>query len=517
MRKIIIHPFLFAIFPILFLYAHNIDLTPVGEIFIPILISILFASSMVLIAYLFTRDIKKSAIISSLGIFLFFTYGHIYQSLQGLKLYDLTIVRHRYLLSLWAILFITGIYFIVRIKSQLKTITRFLNITSIILIVIAISNISIYMFKSHTQVLGNLADIPENLKKRGPHEPETLPNIYYIILDGYARQDVLKDIYDYDNSDFIKFLEEKGFYVAKRSNSNYCQTLLSLSSSLNLNFIQNLTIEKSSLKDRSILLQLIKHNVLFEFLKQHKYKIVAFSSGYYGTEIKSADIYKNPIKLSEFHIAIINTTPILAIKHILIPNHYDLHRKKILYTFKEIPGIKTNERPVFVFAHMLVPHPPFVFEKNGDKAEPKTHFMYLDGSHLLRFIKKEQYIEGYRNQLIFINKKTKEMIENLLNRNPKPIIILQSDHGPGSHLDWENPENTYFGERMAILNAYYLPDGGDELLYDSISPVNTFRVVLNHYFGTDLELLEDRSYFSCWSTPYDFIDVTDEINNSHAN
>ena len=42
-----------------------------------------------------------------------------------------------------------------------------------------------------------------------------------------------------------------------------------------------------------------------------------------------------------------------------------------------------------------------------------------------------------------------------------------------------------------VLNAVYLPNNGEALLYDSISPANTFRVIFNHYFDTNFDLLED--------------------------
>ncbi|MGQ9684246.1 MAG: hypothetical protein ACUVX9_17080 [Anaerolineae bacterium] len=62
---------------------------------------------------------------------------------------------------------------------------------------------------------------------------------------------------------------------------------------------------------------------------------------------------------------------------------------------------------------------------------------------------------------------------------------------------------------MSILNAYHLPGGVDAALYDTISPVNSFRLILSSYFAADYALLEDRSYFSLWDRPYDFIEVPD--------
>jgi len=77
-------------------------------------------------------------------------------------------------------------------------------------------------------------------------------------------------------------------------------------------------------------------------------------------------------------------------------------------------------------------------------------------------------------------------------RNPPPSCGL-----------WDKPSELFIRERISILNAYYLPDGGEKHLYKSITPVNTFRLVLNHYFGSDYEMLKDVSYWLYFPDGYE--------------
>lgn len=137
-----------------------------------------------------------------------------------------------------------------------------------------------------------------------------------------------------------------------------------------------------------------------------------------------------------------------------------------------------------------------------------------EGSHLIGQggFTREDYIKYYRGQATFVSKKVKSVIENILkNSEQPPIIILSSDHGPGSMLDWESLENTNLKERFAILNAYYFPDKDYGILYESITPVNTFRIIFNKYFGASLELLPDANFFSTYSRPYKFFNVTNTV------
>lgn len=106
----------------------------------------------------------------------------------------------------------------------------------------------------------------------------------------------------------------------------------------------------------------------------------------------------------------------------------------------------------------------------------------------------------------------KATISDILTKSKSsPIIIIQGDHGSGVEGDWESIENSNLDERLSILNAYFFPNGNYDSLYPSITPVNSFRVVLNQFFDTDFDLLVDESYYGKDWVTNDFINVTDQL------
>jgi len=137
-------------------------------------------------------------------------------------------------------------------------------------------------------------------------------------------------------------------------------------------------------------------------------------------------------------------------------------------------------------------------------------FTLLDADYYIKDHSQKGYIAGYRRQIQYINNLILEMVDAILAQSEtQPIIIIQGDHGPGAYLHWGSLERTLPAERFGILNAYYFPDQDYAALYPSISPVNSFRVLLNQFFGGDYALIPDRHYYSRWSFPFDFSEVKD--------
>lgn len=521
--EVLVHPFLFAIFPILFLYERNIAFFPLKTIYGPILKVVLFTSVLLILFYFVFKSYRESGVYVSLFLISFFLYHHFLNLALKVSFLERGILflgdkRELFLYPGWLFVFIVVSTLLMRKKKMSQIVGSFTKV-AVILTVIGIFNISLYFFKGGGALSKEIV-LGEMEHKDSFQTVSHTPDIYYIILDGYARDDILSDIYGFEGNDFTDFLNEKGFFVAEDASSNYNQTFLSLSSSLNFDYIENVAdILGNQSNDRTPIYETIYNSKVFSYFKKAGYSIVVVSSGYPGVQIESADLFiTGGSNIEEFENALLNMTPVPGLMSIFkipaIGSFEDQYRERLNNIYDRLGKLPDWEGPKFVFAHIMSPHPPFLFDDKGDPTTHKKALEFTDGSHLIGRdgISKEDYISFFGNQTKYVNHKMKSVVDLILtNSSNPPIIIIQGDHGPGSGLDWESLENTNLKERFYILNAYFFPGEGKNTLYPFITPVNSFRLILNNYFNTDYEILEDKSYFSTWSRPYFLIDVTDDL------
>ena len=506
----LIHPLLFGIFPVLFLYAFNIDQVRLSEIVIPLGLILFTALVLLLITAVMLHDNQKGAFSVSILLILFFSYGHFLEILKGNGTALFIKYGEGLLFAIWLFILLASIYLIARTDKKLDVLTNVLNVIALSLILISLFRIALYEFEKRGTDASEVEIFTgKETKTAGSIQSRTLPDIYYIILDGYACSSTLEELYNYKNDEFIDYLEIKGFFIASGSRSNYSMTSFSLASSLNMEYINYLADEMDSKsRDVRVPYQMIKKNRVMQFLRLKGYRFIHFRSGWGATKSNEyADQDIDCGKIDEFRLILIKTTVLVLFTK--APGFLDLLRKRILKTFDEIPEIAKIEEPTFTFAHLTTPHPPYLFDRNGLRVPDSELRFKGDAERNRRY---------YLNQLIFVNKRVTAMVDAILSdSNIPPIIVLQADHGTASLFyrpdreRWGSPTEDMLRERFCILNAYLLPGRADEHLYKSISPVNTFRLIFNLYFNAGYELLNDRSYYSSYHHPYQFSDVTEEV------
>lgn len=507
-KTFIIHPFLWAAFPILFLFSQNVNLVAFSEILMPISLVLLVTILLFLFLKQVLKDSQKAGVIVSLFLLMCFSFGHVLHTYQGWPVVSL--ISGRGLFLLWWGWFIFGAYYFRKTQRNLNNLTLILNVVSFSLVMISLANIGTHKIRAWFS-WQNVPPRPEMISL-DLTQPDAFPDIYYIILDTYPRATTLKEIYGFDNQEFIDWLESKGFYIASESSSNYHKTNHSLASSLNMKYINFLSEDYGEdFTDLKPIYELLQDYQVWRILKSKGYQFIHFGSFWNATSRnRYADSNFNLYPIPEFSMMVYKTTIFYPIGvRLRFLDERLIHWQRVQYKFGKLAETRKMKGPKFVFAHMLVPHGPFVFKENGE---------FLTEEEL----SKKDTNEAYLDQLTFTNKKIKELFDKLLaNEESATIIVLQSDEGTyptryaiagDDEFDWRQATPPELKEKMGILNAYFLPGVEGEALYPLISPVNSFRVIFNLYFGANLELLPDEHYvYQDVKHPYKFIDVTEEI------
>jgi len=475
LRSPLLAPFLFAVQPVAFLYSRNYGQVAFTAVLKP-LVAILLATSLVLaLCCVFLKSTLRASLVVSVLLLTFFSYG---RAVDALLLLLRTQARVGLAFCpLWLASGALAVVLIVRTKRSLNKVAQFLLIAAITLSLAPVLRIASQHFGPAAATSGAwdryLAKWCGSNALARPDKP--LPDIYYIILDGYSRSDVLSKTYHYDNRWFLERLERLGFYVATASESNYRCTLLSIPSSLNFGYLDALASEAAAgAPSKSLGIHMLAKPRSVRLLRDVGYRVVFVPSGYAGTDLAQADVvWKNPAAVSgEFTVVLLRTT----ILRFMLPTVRGMSARQSMVSKIDYLGrVHELSGPKFVFAHILASHHPFYFKADGSAPD-----RLLRASETVALPRRE-FGELYSGALEYLNKHVLVVVESILAKSKTPpIIVIQGDHG----ALWSSP----------ILNAYYMPGGHDRLLYPSISPVNSFRLIFNAYFGTQFKLLPDLAY-----------------------
>jgi hypothetical protein len=530
-RHWVLHPYLFAAYVVLAPLAHNIGNFGLAGVR-ALLVSVIGTIFVVVILRLLVRDAVKAGLISSALILMVFSYGHVKTVMQSWQI-SAWFAKDIILAPVWILGFGFWVFWVLKKSKNLVGVSGYLNWVGVILIIFPLYQIGSFS-RQIEKINAEMPKIAEQIQQDSGARAEDFeytaalgekPDIYYIILDAYAREDMLAELYGYDNSNFTRFLEEHGFYVAKDSQANYLNTVLSLSSSTNMSHVhtipdqlrQRVGSETDWMIYRTAGL-LIRQNLIGRILKEQGYTTVVFESGYGGTQVHDPDIYVSSPNIDEqgswersFEFMLLDTSLSTLLTKLSgdetpFQSFFDEHRERILFSLNNLANFADADGDYFVFAHIIAPHNPYVFGSNGEAISDEDPFTLLDLKP-----PSQDSVDRYLAQLHYLNSLVMATIEQILEKSDTPpIIILQADHGSRVYQQSDPSPEVQYRLIVPILNAYHWPGVSGDPLYETITPVNTFRLLLNYYFGGDLDLLDDSSYVLVQQGSHsEFIDACD--------
>ena len=440
-----------------------------------------------LLSFILFRDLRKSLAFCLAFMLVFYFFADLKDGLTELWKNSF-FSSYKFLLPFTGLALLVTYVTIRKSASQFRSMFLFANVLFLCFIVADLVLIVLYSQKQQRPALMH------EIGKSNCNDC-VKPDIYYVVFDSYTSSTRLKNEFGYDNSRMDSFLSHKGFYQVKQSRSNYNFTPYSIGSTLNYDYFHGIPAEKKVyLRDYLPYIGLIRDNNLVRLLESKGYQIVnhsIFDFRKHPSTIPPYDLWSinilykrhNIFKKIDMEIGWIMRSRLgpPASGDDMLSNDYIRSRDKhdsLAIAALNATLEEKNITPRFVYTHIEIPHAPFSFDSLGTRHAVPVSLSPEEDKH------------SYIQQLVYSNKQVIKVIDAIFAKSTRPfIIVLQGDHG----FKYFNPTKRAY--EFDNLNAFYFYNKDYRLLHDSLTSVNTFRVVLNTFFGTDLSLRKDTTVF----------------------
>ena len=453
MKHLIIFPFLLAFFPSWILILKNYD----ELIFQDILISLAIVSVSIIIWIVIRKIIKnsnKAALITGVGVVFFFYFGYVQDALKGILVSNIPVNKTSILVPISIIIFIILTIYFIKSKNNFESIIKIANVVSITLILVVCVQFII------------------------PDASAEKPNVYHIILDEYTDNEILTKKFGYNNEKFLEFLNNNGFYMHDKLFSTFGGTVKELNVILNMEYPKKLRWMSEDYES-------LNNNKVMSIFSNQDYSVIETNSMMRWKNFSDVDTklcYDTNFINSEFLDQVLGKS---IIRYFLEKYQQDTRRDTVRCTFDVLNEITLKtDGPKYVFSHVYVPHPPFLFGPNGENVIPDRR--EISG------LQSWENPQGYVNQLIYATNEITVVIKNIVKNDPNAIIIVQGDTGTltGTDISKKTDMKEIY-QAHSILYAVRIPDVEDS---DYMIPVNTYRIIFNNYFNMNYDYLEYHSY-----------------------
>jgi hypothetical protein len=464
----------------LFFVLHGINeqhgFIPFKDAALLLLLYLIAATALFGLCRLFLNNNSKAALASFLLLSFHFFFGSMHDQLKSI-FNESTLTKYSVILPFFLLAFIALFIWLRRKKTSVQRLGNYLNLLLIVLV--AWEAISLLLPKQSSQSLTQITLLPCDTCAR--------PDIYLILLDEYAGNTSLKDLFAFDNAPFEDQLRQRGFHVVNESRSNYNYTPFSIASMLNMSYLQLNNTQREK-PDVAYALRLISNNAVRQLLESKGYEFFNYSG---------FDMAGHPTPIEETFMPaktrLITSQTFLSRIERDLGYHFiqfspatkrayrELHNNTKLYDLTKKIAAQQHNKPRFIYTHLMMPHYPYYFDRNGQA---------MDAARVLPEIN-NQNRKDYVEYLQYTNKKVLELADHILKHAPAPpVIIIMSDHG-FRHFAGPVRQEYYFMN----FNAVYLPQKNYQAFYDGFTNVNQFRALFNTLFAGNYPLLKDSSIY----------------------
>ncbi len=506
------YPVLFAAHPVLALAAANPGEYSAWDLLTVFAVVVGAAAVLNLMIALPLRRQWPDNIASAITLLLIVWFFHFVWFSDLLERVGYTLTRPR---TLAALLTVAALAWLIIGRPQLRRFTVFMSLMGVFLVAEVVLEIGVGQVRGAQAIRRSttVAELARPIQVRSDRShpcAQPKPDIYFLVLDGYANAEVLRETYGFSNRRFLDSLRAMGFRIPHTVRSNYAHTHLSLASMLNLDYITRLQADLGPrTADPSVLGYLIENNRAVRFLHEQGYTFVFSPSSWWHATMQNrhADVQlrtwpRFDLKREFGRTDLRRVLRDQSLLRAFAPPRHETDAEDILHAFGAMLDVAAMPQPTALIAHVLAPHYPYVLDSGCNPRVSRA-------AHTDPHPWKDKW--GYLDQLLCINRLTLKFVGDVLKHSPSaPIIILQGDHGTNTR-DQANKTSAWTvtpseaAERFGAFGAYYVPCGQDTAFAGEMTPVNVLRKVFSAFLSADLPTRPDSSYFSVSKFPFQFV------------
>lgn len=465
-----------VLFPGIFLYCQNVDVSKFREIWQATGEYLGIALLVALVWGIILRDYSKTIFMSQISMLYLMNFNNIHRVVEK---YNPTFHRSIELLIGGMILLLLALL----IKKKMKGTTELFSIVGLVFYGLIIFNVVVASPKimKRFEVARQKKNSPEIVASEladYQFVDSDKPNVYYFVLDEYAGFENIERYYEYDNKDFEVYLLDESFNISYGShNTEGIFTYAILPNLLNLDYVVSMDMDELDCWERT------RNPALYQLFWNNGYHINLINHlGDLKTD--GCTVLNEGVEKETLSDYLVEDGVLDFIHDYLNPT--ETYYGKMLYDTLQLMitcgEYTSKDEPTFTMVYMICPHAPFALDENGSCTSPEAYRNFINRTL-------------YTNQLKFLNKCLEETINNIKENDPNALIIIQSDHGGRYPYQMQEEYGVPYDATIEtiymqnILNCVYYK--GQEIEIEGLSGINTLRKVLNEVFGTEYDLIEN--------------------------
>lgn len=304
------------------------------------------------------------------------------------------------------------------------------------------------------------------------------PSFYLVIVDGYpggfSELPALRPIL----GDFMNDLGQRGFEQTVNARANYNATYAAVSTAVSLD--HELVVSRDGV--RTAFQRIRGENRLAREMQQHGYRYVHVESGFLGSACGgTVDLCYPGLFFDETVEDLVDSS--------LIGSWWtqSAYTSGAIHSFESLTSHMVNDRGGdFVFAHILLPHPPLLLDRTCSPRYQKqtdVNVLHPPGATA-------EELDGIKSTYVEQIRCVNGLVLDLVDHLPRDArVVITGDHGTefrGQLLkapeEWDAGD---IAERFSLFNVTRLPQGCDVSARSDL--INIMRASVSCILGVDLD------------------------------